>query len=219
MDTPNKLMMTKRRCPTPSGTDPGTWTCQSRSIFTPGGGRISWLLSVCAITLDASMRTRCARLTAVAALVVGIVSVAVAVTSLVLFIVLGPGREAYTRLNSLLGWHGCLAAAVLPLAVVALCLGRVRSAVLAFGLCLGSWFVTTALVANTFRGDRPPPDYRSALTPNYLVGATNCCTTSRIRLSRAGLKRYAVGVNSSSAAVAHEDCYASFECHARLLDF
>ena len=70
-------------------------------------------------------------------------------------------REAYARLNGFLGWHGYLTLGVLPLAVAALCLGRVRPALLAFGLCCASWGVTTVLVANTFHGDRPPPDYRS----------------------------------------------------------
>ena len=107
------------------------------------------------------MKSRFAKVCSVAALVIGVASVAVAVTSVVLFIVLGSGREAYTRLNGFLGWHGYLTLAVLPFMIAALCLGRTRAALLAFVLCLGSWGVTTVLVANTFHGDRPPPSYRS----------------------------------------------------------
>jgi hypothetical protein len=110
------------------------------------------------------MKTTCAKLCSIVALVVGAAGAAVAVTSVGLFIALGPGREAYTRLDAFLNWHAYLALAVVPFAVVALCLGRARPALLAFGLCCGSWGVTTVLVANSFHGDRPPPDYRSAPT-------------------------------------------------------
>jgi hypothetical protein len=98
----------------------------------------------------------------------------VAVTSVVLFIALGPGREAYTRLNSFLGWHRYLTLAVLPFTVAALCLGHVRAALLAFVLCLVSWGVTTGLMANTFHGDRAPPDYRPSAQQTG-------CTESRDR--------------------------------------
>ncbi|MEI6392590.1 MAG: hypothetical protein WCT12_15975 [Verrucomicrobiota bacterium] len=103
-------------------------------------------------------------------------STAVAVTAVVLFIALGPGREAYTRLNSFLGWHGYLTLVVLPLMVAAMCLGRVRAALLAFVLCLVSWGVTTALVANTFHGDRPPPNYKPSAQQTG-------CTESRDRVA------------------------------------
>jgi hypothetical protein len=118
-------------------------------------------LGVCAMTLDIVIKTRWARLCALVALIVSGASVAVALTSAVLFAVLGPGRDSYTRLDSFLGWHGYLTLSVLPFAIAALCLGRVRPALLAFVLCLGSWFVTAGLVANTFHGDRPPRDYES----------------------------------------------------------
>ncbi len=114
------------------------------------------------MALDGSMRSRFTRFCSGTALVIGVASVAVAVTSVVLFIMLGTGREAYTRLNSFLGWHGYLTLGVVPFALVALCLGRARAAFLAIVLCLGSWGVTTVLVADTFHGDRPPPEYRSS---------------------------------------------------------
>jgi hypothetical protein len=131
------------------------------------------------MALAAFMKTRCARLCSFAALGVGGTSVAVAVISVVLFIVLGPGREAYARLNSFLGWHGYLTLAVLPLATAALCLGRVRPAMLAFALCLVSWGVTTVLVANSFHGDRPPRDYRRSAQPTV---APNAGTASQLTI-------------------------------------
>jgi len=108
-----------------------------------------------------SIRNNCARICSLVALAVGGASAVVAAISAALFVTFGPGRESYNYLNSLLGWHGCLTLSVLPFAIVALCLGRRRPALLAFFACLVSWFVTTVLVANTFHGDRPPPNYKS----------------------------------------------------------
>jgi hypothetical protein len=87
----------------------------------------------------ALMKTRCARICSVAAVGIGATSLLFSVIGAVLFVVLGPGREAYVRLNTLLGLHGYLMLAVLPFAAAAFCLGRIRSGLLAFALCLFSW--------------------------------------------------------------------------------
>jgi hypothetical protein len=160
-----------------------------------------WLSSALGeVTHVTSMKTRCARLCSAAALSAGVASVAVAVASVVLFIALGSGRESYTRLNSYLGWHGYLTLAVLPFTIAALCLGRARAALLAFVLCLGSWGVTTVLVANTFHGDRPPPDYRS--TPNAQpAAAPNAGIASQLAV---GHHRPGVGEPGRWAESAHE---------------
>lgn len=99
------------------------------------------------------------------ALIVGGSSAVLASISVVLFFRLGGGRECYSDLNGFLNWHALMTVLVLPFAIVAACGGRVRFGALAFGLCVGAWFITFALVANCFHGDRPPPSWKTSQTP------------------------------------------------------
>jgi hypothetical protein len=107
-----------------------------------------------------------AKVCSMLALIVGGFSAVLASISVVLFFRLGGGRECYSDLNAFLNWHALMTVLVLPFAIAAACCGRVRIGALAFGLCVGAWLVTTALVANSFHGDRPPPSWKTSQTPN-----------------------------------------------------
>jgi hypothetical protein len=83
-----------------------------------------------------------------------------------LLLTIGPGLESFRYTNEFLGWHFCLTLFILPFAMLSALGGRVRPALIAFLLCIGSWIVTTGAMANSFHGDRPPPSYSPGYFPH-----------------------------------------------------
>ena len=152
----------------------------------PGGARVTGVRRF-TMTRFSSIAKVCSLL----ALIMGVFSAVLASISVVLFFRLGGGRECYLDLNVFLNWHAVMTVLVLPFAIAAAFCGRVRIGVLASGLCFGAWLVTTALVANCFHGDRPPPSWKTSQTPNPLAGVGAGRTTEIIEMNRVGLSHKA----------------------------
>jgi len=92
-------------------------------------------------------------------------SLLLAGVSIGLVLIIGPGLDSFRYTNEFLGWHLCLTLFILPFAILTALGGRVRPALIAFLLCIGSWIVTTGAMANSFHGDRPPPGYNPGYSP------------------------------------------------------